>query len=882
MTRSPHSRRIRPVRHALLCALLLTGAVHKAPAETWSAVYGGTYGHQLRSAHALPDGTWIAAGTGYARSASQLDLWVIRLDERGAILWQRWLGGARDEHGGEVLPTADGGFLVVGTTESDGAGGRDGLVVRLDADGSVAWQRTVGGPGEDELGAVVALSGDRYLAAGESSSAGAGDRDAWLVQLSSTGDVLWSRVYGGASYDGARDLVPLGDGAAFVGSTWSSGTGRSDLWVATVAGDGDLLSSWTYGGTLEDTGTAITRLDPLTDGGLAVAGSTRSFGVDGSTDLWVQRLSLDGSVQWQRALGSDGFDEALDLVPTPEGRLAVVGWTSIFSATQGSDLWFLDLTLDAGVAESQRAYGGTSSDVGRVVGTLSDGGFWMAGGSASYADGGSKYWLLTTEGDGRTGTACPDPRSTDAKNRSTSALRRKFPAAMAKLVASAVPAAGVGVVQNPTAHLVCRDCPKSGGPYGIDVYGAEGHDVGLGVRTLPDGGVLTWGWSNSNGAGHEDAWILATEETGEPAWSVLYGGKGDDRVVDLEPSKAGGWMALVSSDASSILEGSVREQIWLLRLDAFGQVLWGRRYTGPVSDRPSDLVRLADGGFLVVGRTDSFGSGASDGLVLRLDPDGEIVWQFAYGGRGLDFLSGGQATPDGRFLLTGTTGSFGDGDLDGWLLVLDGDGRMLGSRTYGGSEDDILGAPAWGVDGELVMTGSTRSFGSGLRDLWVLAVEPDGSPLWSRAYGGSSEDFAEAPAVPNAGALVVAGSTVSKYGTLEPWLLGLGFEGRPAWQRTIPGDRTEEVTAVAPGASCDLVATGGKFPAVGPADSWILRLTGDGKIPDCDRLKDSNLPHRAVAPVPAKPAVVRSPAGLRPDGLDPRTTELSPGWLGEC
>ncbi|MGD2114231.1 MAG: hypothetical protein PVG07_04200, partial [Acidobacteriota bacterium] len=597
MVHSHPSLRRRLLGPALLLIAVLLAAAPGASARTWSAVYGNLYDHLLRSVHELPDGTWILAGTGYPRSAGNLDLWVVHADAEGEILWQRWIGGAADESGGHVLPTADGGFLVVGTTSSQGAGGRDGLVARLEADGSIAWQRTAGGPGDDELAAVVPLADGRFLAAGRSDSAGAGGDDAWLLQLSATGAVLWSRVYGGSSFDVARDLVARGDGAAFVGSTWSAGAGRSDLWVGEVDADGDLLSSRIYGGALEDDGTAITRLGHLPGGGFAVAGRTRSFSQTEHSDLWMLRLDPGGVVPWQKALGSAGYDEAAEMTVNREGRLTVVGETDLFSATRDGDLWFLDVSLDFGNVVSQRTYGGSGPDRGEAVGTLDGGGYWLAGWSYSFGDpDGSDYWLFTTDGDGATGGSCPDPVPTSAQATTTSAVADDFGAEVAKLVASVAPFTGDGTAQAPVTHLVCRDCSSGGGPYGIDVHGAEGHDVALGVRALPDGGALTWGWSDSTGAGHEDAWLLWTTDTGQPLWSTLFGGKGDERVVDVEPLETGGWMVLVSSDAASIAESSVREQIWLLRVGSTGQLRWSRRYAGPVSDRPSDLIPTADGG----------------------------------------------------------------------------------------------------------------------------------------------------------------------------------------------------------------------------------------------------------------------------------------------
>ena len=215
-------------------------------------------------------------------------MWVLRLDGAGNVVWERTFGGAEYDSGFSVAALEDGGFAVAGSTRSKGAGESDIWVLRLDGAGNVVWERTFGGTEKDAPLSVVRLSEGGFAVAGEAQSKGAGGRDFWVLRLDGAGNTVWERTFGGAEDDVARPVVALADGGlAVAGYTKSKGAGESDAWVLRLDGAANVVWERTFGGAGDDQARSAVA---LADGGLAVVGYTESKGAGGQ-DLWVLRFA---------------------------------------------------------------------------------------------------------------------------------------------------------------------------------------------------------------------------------------------------------------------------------------------------------------------------------------------------------------------------------------------------------------------------------------------------------------------------------------------------------------------------------------------------------------------------------------------------------------
>ncbi len=261
-----------------------------------------------------------------------------------------------------------------------------------------------------------------------------------------------------------------------------------------------------------------------------------------------------------------------------------------------------------------------------------------------------------------------------------------------------------------------------------------------------------------------------------------YGGAEFDRGVHVSPTSDGGF-AVVGVTRSF---GHGGDDVYLVRTDSAGAVLWSRAYGGPGTDNGWSVLETADG-FLLAGYTQSFGAGGYDFYVVRTDGRGDVRWSRTYGGAGDDLCWALSATRDGGFLLAGETTGSGAGEEDFLLVRIDGDGNELWSRTHGGPAGDRCFAVAPASDGGFMLAGQTYSYGAGDRDAYVVKTDRDGQVVWTRTFGGAASDVGHGISRTADGAFVMTGYTTS-FATAgdDPLLVKIDEQGALRWRRVIP------------------------------------------------------------------------------------------------
>lgn len=269
-------------------------------APLWQYRYGGaSLDHASSILQSKPQGAILVTG----RSGS--DILLLKLDSSGTLLWQKRYGGGNTEDVPYILQTdddADGsrddGFVIVAHTGSFGAGSIDVWLLKLDSTGGVQWQRTYGGPGADRSEAIRQTADGGFLIAGSTDSSGSGSNDAWLLKLSSAGAIAWQKTYGGSGDDRAEDLDLTADGSVVVVGRTRSGLANYDGWIFKLdsADPTGATVEWSYlyGGTDDDHFASI-----VADGNEYVAtGQTEYLSIPiGTPDLWVVRTDSDGTIE---------------------------------------------------------------------------------------------------------------------------------------------------------------------------------------------------------------------------------------------------------------------------------------------------------------------------------------------------------------------------------------------------------------------------------------------------------------------------------------------------------------------------------------------------------------------------------------------------------
>lgn len=286
---------------------------------SWIKCLGGTLNEEASSVEQTADGGYIVAGftsssdgdvTGWHGSA---DYWVVKLDASGNISWQKTLGGSASDYAKSIVPTSDGGYIVAGYTGSrDGDatgthwGGSDDdvWVVKLDATGNIAWQKSYGGSKEDQAYAIRQTSDGGYIVAGSTVSNDGNvtgkhgtshdNQDYWVIRLDATGNLTWQKCLGGS------------------GSGIGAGSGNDIAYAVRQTSDGGYIVAGT-----------------VSSGMASNNDITGYHGATGS-DYWVVKLDASGNLGWQKCLGGSGTEDARSIAQTADGGYIVAG-TSVFS-----------------------------------------------------------------------------------------------------------------------------------------------------------------------------------------------------------------------------------------------------------------------------------------------------------------------------------------------------------------------------------------------------------------------------------------------------------------------------------------------------------------------------------------------------------------------
>lgn len=326
------------------------------------------------------------------------------------VIWQRCLGGVLFEYGYSIELTSDGGYIIGSFTQSDDGdvtgnhGNSDLWIVKLNSVGDLLWQRCYGGSGSEGEGrpSIKQMpNGDFVFACSSYSSDGDASNnhgldDYWVVRIDSIGNIIWEKSFGGSEWDHPASIVATSDnGCAVLGQTNSldgdvtDNHGLGDYWLIKLDSVGNLEWQKSYGGSYYEQGYNVIQIDD----GYLLSGVTSSTDGDitgnhGLSDFWIVKVDHDGNLLWQKALGgseSDGWSGAY-ATQSSDGGYAVAGisWSNNGNANPGcaGNNWIIKLTQN-GAIEWDYCYGGSGVQFLSDIRNTPDGGYLVAGTSNS-------------------------------------------------------------------------------------------------------------------------------------------------------------------------------------------------------------------------------------------------------------------------------------------------------------------------------------------------------------------------------------------------------------------------------------------------------------------------------------------------------------------
>lgn len=401
------------------------------PNIEWQQSYGGSdtdIGHDIEH---TPDGGYIIAGQTRSTDGDVsiahgfYDYWVAKISSDGSLEWERSYGGSHHDIAQDIEVTNDGGYIILGTSDSedgqvsDPRNLSDFWIVKINSIGDIEWEKSLGGYNNDFGYAIEQTADGGYIVGGSSNSESVdvsnnyGNYDYWLVKLSSNGEMEWEKSLGGSKSDVAYSLRQTTDGGYILAGKSHSNDGDvtgnhdignfiHDFWIVKVDSLGQIEWQNSLGGSDHESAHSIQQTD---DGGYIVTGLTRSTDGDvtqnfGDWDTWVVKLYADGNIEWQKTIGSYYDQIAQDIKQTTDGGYIIVGCSGDGAQVfEHKKFWAVKIN-STGTIDWQQSYGGIDVDRALSVLQTEDEAYILAGvsdsdnGDITNSHGGSDVWVV--------------------------------------------------------------------------------------------------------------------------------------------------------------------------------------------------------------------------------------------------------------------------------------------------------------------------------------------------------------------------------------------------------------------------------------------------------------------------------------------------------
>lgn len=361
--------------------------------------FGGTKNDVFQSVVATSDGGYAILGYTQSndldietKTDESFDFWLMKFSSDDNLLWQKTFGGSDDDRGTDLIATNDGGFAIFGYSKSadfdvaNNAGAQDFWLLKITADGTITWEKSFGFIGADTGTTLLQTSDNGFLITGVldvTASNGEGNAktaqkhaggDVWAIKTDSSGNLEWSRYFGGSFTDTPFGVVETADNSYIIAASSdsndfniSNNLGTYDFWILKISSDGTLIWEKNFGGSEIDEPRGITTTN---DGNFIIVGDTRSSDKDvsfnnGAADLWMIKISTDGNLIWEKTFGGTSFDVARSISKTQDNGFLIAGYSrstdNDFTNFGQNDAWLLKVDA-SGNKIWQKFFGGSEND----------------------------------------------------------------------------------------------------------------------------------------------------------------------------------------------------------------------------------------------------------------------------------------------------------------------------------------------------------------------------------------------------------------------------------------------------------------------------------------------------------------------------------------
>ena len=354
-------------------------------------------------------------------------------------------------------------------------------------------------------------------------------------------------------------------------------------------------------------------------------------------------------------------------------------------------------------------------------------------------------------------------------------------------------------------------------------FGGPEWDIGFSVHQTTDSGYIIAGYTRSYGAGGDDIWLVKTDSKGNKEWDKTFGGSDWDGAYCVEQTSDGGY--IISGYTRSYNAGI--DDVWLIKTDFEGNEQWNKTFGGSDWDGAYCVEQTSDGGYIVTGWTGYYmGDPRTNVWLIKADSEGNREWDKTFGGSGWDVGHCVQQTADGGYIISGRTRSYGAGDV--WLIKTDSEGNREWDKIFGGSGWDVGSYVQQTTDGGYIIAGRTTSYGAGAGDVWLIKTDSEGNREWDKTFGGSGYDVSYCVQQTADGGYIIAGETRScrdEWG--DVWLIKTDSEGNREWDKTFGGSGYDVSYCVQQTSDGGYIVTGWTRSYGVDDDLWLIKVSAN-------------------------------------------------------
>jgi hypothetical protein len=318
-------------------------------------------------------------------------------------------------------------------------------------------------------------------------------------------------------------------------------------------------------------------------------------------------------------------------------------------------------------------------------------------------------------------------------------------------------------------------------------YGGSGIERTEHFRQTTDGGYIIAGTTRLCEDCSSDIWLVRTDQNGKEQWNKTIGVPHISSFDFIQQTQDGDYI-LAGRTVSSWIS---RRDIWLAKTDTNGNEQWNKTFKLDGYEGTSHIWQTSDGGYVLAGKIyteknpDPKGKivyTGSDVSIIKTDKDGNPEWNRTFGGLKDEWAWIVQQTSDGGYILVGSTESYGSGKSDIWLVRTDHEGEEQWNRTYGGDSNDRPNSVQETFDGGFIIAGNTDSYGAGHTDIFLVKTDLNGNEQWNRRFGGWNHEFHSHLEQTTDGGYILGGRTLTFDG--DYWLIKTDADGNMQWDRT--------------------------------------------------------------------------------------------------